>query len=34
MCVFRDSLNEFENKNTTVIGISIDGPFVNKILSK
>ncbi len=31
MCVFRDSLNEFENKNTTVIGISIDGPFANKI---
>ena len=31
MCVFRDYLNEFENQNTTVIGISVDGPFANKI---
>ena len=32
MCVFRDSLNEFENSNTAVVGISVDGPFANKIL--
>ncbi|MDW0244301.1 MAG: peroxiredoxin [Nitrososphaeraceae archaeon] len=31
MCVFRDSLNEFENSNTAVVGISVDGPFANKI---
>jgi glutaredoxin-dependent peroxiredoxin len=31
MCVFRDSLNEFENNNTAVVGISVDGPFANKI---
>jgi len=31
MCVFRDSLSEFENNNTAVIGISVDGPFANKI---
>src|SRR5688500_4765137 len=34
MCVFRDSLNEFENNNTTVIGISVDGPFANKIFKE
>lgn len=31
MCVFRDSLNEFKNSNTAVVGISVDGPFANKI---
>jgi glutaredoxin-dependent peroxiredoxin len=31
MCVFRDSLDEFENNNTTVVGVSVDGPFANKI---
>ena len=31
MCVFRDSLSEFENNNTAVLGISVDGPFANKI---
>ncbi|MGI0023249.1 MAG: redoxin domain-containing protein [Nitrososphaeraceae archaeon] len=31
MCVFRDSLNEFENSNTAVVAISVDGPFANKI---
>ena len=31
MCVFRDSLNEFENSHTAVVGISVDGPFANKI---
>ena len=34
MCVLRDSLNEFENNNTTVIGISVDGPFANKIFKE
>jgi peroxiredoxin len=31
MCAFRDSMNEFENNNTAVVGISVDGPFANKI---
>ena len=31
MCVFKDSMNEFENNNTAVVGISVDGPFANKI---
>ena len=31
MCAFRDSLNEFEKSNTSVVGISVDGPFANKI---
>ena len=31
MCNFRDSMNEFENNNTKVVGISVDGPFANKI---
>ena len=31
MCNFRDSLNEFENNNTKVVGVSVDGPFANKI---
>ena len=31
MCVFRDSLNEFESSNTAVVGISVGGPFANKI---
>ena len=31
MCVFRDSLEEFENSNTAVVGVSVDGPFANKI---
>lgn len=33
MCAFRDSLNELQNLNTTVIGVSVDGPFANKIFS-
>ena len=31
MCVFRDSLNEFENSNTAVVGISVDGPFAKQV---
>lgn len=34
MCVFRDSLNEFENNNTSVVAISVDGPFANKIFKE
>ncbi|HKQ20895.1 MAG TPA: peroxiredoxin, partial [Nitrososphaeraceae archaeon] len=34
MCVFRDSLSEFENNNTSVVGISVDGPFANKIFKE
>jgi peroxiredoxin len=34
MCVFRDSLGEFENNNTSVVGISVDGPFANKIFKE
>ena len=33
MCNFRDSLNEFENNNTKVVGVSVDGPFANKIFT-
>ncbi len=34
MCTFRDSLNQFTNSNTQIIGISIDGPFANKFFSE
>lgn len=34
MCIFRDSLNQFTNSNTQIIGISIDGPFANKFFSE
>jgi len=34
MCTFRDSLSEFENNNTSVVGISVDGPFANKIFKE
>lgn len=34
MCNFRDSLNQFSNLNTQLIGISVDGPFANKIFSE
>jgi glutaredoxin-dependent peroxiredoxin len=33
MCAFRDSLSELQNINTTVIGVSVDGPFANKIFA-
>lgn len=34
MCNFRDSLNEINNKNTQLIGISVDGPFANKMFTE
>ena len=34
MCTFRDSLGELKDYGAEVIGISIDGPFANKIFSK
>ncbi|MFB5598624.1 MAG: redoxin domain-containing protein [Nitrososphaeraceae archaeon] len=34
MCNFRDSLNEINNKNTQIIGISVDGPFANKFFTE
>ncbi len=34
MCSFRDSLNEFNRYGAQVIGISIDGPFANKIFTE
>ena len=34
MCSFRDSLDELSNYAPQVIGISIDGPFANKIFTE
>ena len=34
MCTFRDSLSELKDYGAEVIGVSIDGPFANKIFSK
>lgn len=34
MCTFRDSLSELKEYGAEVIGVSIDGPFANKIFSK
>jgi len=34
MCVFRDSLEQFENSNTAIVGVSVDGPFANKIFKE
>jgi len=31
MCSFRDSLDELQSNGSNVIGISVDGPFANKI---
>ena len=33
MCTFRDSLQDLKNEGTDIIGISIDGPFANKIFT-
>ena len=33
MCEFRDSFEELNNYGAEVIGVSIDGPFANKIFS-
>jgi glutaredoxin-dependent peroxiredoxin len=34
MCSFRDSLSDLNNYGAQVIGISIDGPFANKIFTE
>ena len=34
MCAFRDSLNELNDYGAQVIGISVDGPFANKIFTQ
>jgi glutaredoxin-dependent peroxiredoxin len=34
MCTFRDSLDELKEHGAQVIGISIDGPFANKIFTE
>ena len=33
MCTFRDSLQDLKNEGADIIGISIDGPFANKIFT-
>jgi len=34
MCTFRDSLNELNDYGAQVVGVSIDGPFANKIFTE
>lgn len=34
MCNFRDSTNELSKINAKIIGISIDGPFANKVFAE
>ena len=34
MCTFRDSLEELKGYDTQVLGISVDGPFANKIFTE
>jgi peroxiredoxin len=34
MCAFRDSSNELNSYGAQVIGISVDGPFANKIFTQ
>jgi glutaredoxin-dependent peroxiredoxin len=34
MCTFRDTLDELKNYGAQVIGISIDGPFANKMFTE
>lgn len=34
MCNFRDSLNSLKSKNVTVLGISVDSPFANKVFAE
>jgi len=33
MCSFRDSLTELQRVGAQVVGISVDGPFANKIFT-
>src|SRR5919109_688423 len=34
MCAFRDSLDELRDYGAQVIGVSVDGPFANKIFTE
>jgi glutaredoxin-dependent peroxiredoxin len=34
MCTFRDSLDEINGYGTQVIGVSVDGPFANKVFTE
>src|SRR5919201_1729165 len=34
MCTFRDTLDELKNYGAQVIGISVDGPFANKMFTE
>ncbi len=34
MCNFRDSLNALNEKNTKVLGISVDSPWANKVFAE
>ncbi|MFL6339134.1 MAG: peroxiredoxin [Nitrososphaeraceae archaeon] len=34
MCTFRDSLEELKRYDTQILGISVDGPFANKIFTE
>jgi peroxiredoxin len=34
MCKFRDSLADLKESGAEIIGISVDGPFANKVFSK
>jgi glutaredoxin-dependent peroxiredoxin len=34
MCNFRDSLNGLQDKNTKILGISVDSPFANKVFAE
>src|ERR1043165_6739804 len=34
MCTFRDSLEELKGYDAQVLGISVDGPFANKIFTE
>jgi peroxiredoxin len=34
MCNFRDSLNSLKSKNVTVLGVSVDSPFANKVFAE
>ena len=33
MCTFRDSLQDLQKEGANIIGISVDGPFANKIFT-
>ncbi len=33
MCTFRDSLQDLQNNGADIIGVSVDGPFANKIFT-